>query len=359
MNKKCYICFVLAVMLLAILPMTAFAEAPAESILIEAGKAAKNEDGSYRFSKLDLSGAGIVGVQVSFADQMRPGDSLVAPKELPEGITANENLTSHAMLSFDIDPAVADTAAVEAFLQGLSFTKGEQTKELLVYFNVTAEKLYQQVFYFAANDKYYEIFFCPCCAIPIRHMDQETLVATDDTFPVVRGYSQNIGKLAQNVSYRGMQGKPARIPDEATDNFLWEVLNFGATIGAIHTEDGWYWMDEKGEASADKVEYARIAETEPRYGEFLHYSINLQKEDDGRHGLRSAAGNHSCTGYLIEYDKGFLAQNNASAEAFATTVGMAGGASTVWMGWAAIGVLALAGLCWAILIKVKQKKKPE
>lgn len=359
MNQRRCLCFIFAIVLLALLPMTAFAEAPTGGLSVVAGKAVKNEDGSYRFSELKVSGAGIVGAQVSFADQMRAGDGLVVPQELPQGITANENLTSHAMLSFDIDPAVADSAAVEAFLQGLSFTKGEQTKELLVYFNVTTEKLYRQVFYFAANDKYYEIFTSPCCALPIRHMDQETFVATDDAYPVVRGYSQRIGQLAQYVNYRGMQGKPARIPDEATDNFLWEVLEFGATIGAIHTDDGWYWMDEKGEASGDKVEYDRIAQTEARYGKYLHYSINLQKENDGRHGIRSAGDNHACTGYLIEYDKGFQAQSGASTEVFATAVGAAGGASTVWMGWAAIGVLAVAGLCWAIVAKKKQKKKPE
>ena len=343
--------------MLTALPVGAFAEAPADALSIEVGRAEKEQDGSYRFSQLKLSGGPVLGVQVSFADQMRPGDALIAPGALPQGIVINENLTSHAMLSFDVDPAVADTKVVEEFLRSLCFTKGEQTKELQVYFDISSEKLFRQIYYNSANDKYYEIFYSPCCALPVRHMDKETFVQTDDPYPVVRGYSMRIGQLAQYVSYRGMQGKPARVPDEATDNFLWEVLEFGATIGAIHTDDGWYWMDEKGEPSGEKVEYTRIAETEPRYGIYLHYSINLQKQDDGRHGIRSAAQNHQCSGYLIEYDEAFPAQNSADIGAYAAAVGRVGGGSLLWLGWVAIGVLALAGLAWAMVYRRKQKNK--
>ena len=360
MRKTRVICLMLVAILLAGLPMSAFAQAGEQEIFIKAGQAQKQEDGSYRFEKLELSGGPVLGIQISFADQMRQGDALVAPEKLPEGIAANEALTSHAMLSFDVDPSKADAEEIEAFLRSLAFLKGEQTEELQVYFNLSGEKLYRQVFYFAANDTYYEIFFSPCCALPVRHMDMETFVQTEGVYPVVRGYSERLDQLAQYVTYRGMQGKPARVPDEATDNFLWEVLNFGATIGAIYVEDGWYWMDEKGEATSEKVEYARIAETEPRYGNYLHYSINYQKEDDGRHGLRSAAGNHQCTGYLIEYDSSLLAQDAGQAENYASDVGKAGGnGNLLWLGWVLIGILAAAGLAWAVWEKSKRKKGQE
>ena len=360
MRKTRVICLLLAAILMAGLPMSAFAQAEDRGIVIKAGQAKKQKDGSYRFEKLEFSGGPVLGIQVSFADQMRQGDALIVPEELPEGIAANEALTSHAMLSFDVDPEKANEEIIEAFLQSLAFSKGEETKELQVYFNLSGEKLYRQVFYFAANDAYYEIFFSPCCALPVRHMDMETFVQTEGIYPVVRGYSERLGQLAQHVTYRGMQGKPARVPDEETDNFLWGVLEFGATIGAIYVEDGWYWMDEKGEATAEKVEYARIAETEPRYGNYLHYSINYQKEDDGRHGLRSAAGNHQCTGYLIEYDSSLLAPDADQTELYASDIGKAGaGGNLLWLGWVLVGVLAVAGLSWAILEKSKRKKGQE
>ena len=358
MRRNKVICLLLAAILMAGLPMSALAQVEDRGIVIKAGQAKKQKDGSYRFEKLEFSGGPVLGIQVSFADQMRPGDALIVPEELPEGIAANEALTSHAMLSFDVDPEKANAEVIEAFLQSLAFSKGEETGELQVYFNLSGEKLYRQVFYFAANDAYYEIFFSPCCALPVRHMDMETFVQTEGIYPVVRGYSERLGQLAQHVTYRGMQGKPARVPDEATDNFLWEVLEFGATIGAIYVEDGWYWMDEKGEATSEKVAYARIAETEPRYGNYLHYSINYQKEDDGRHGLRSAAGNHQCTGYLIEYDSSLLAQDADRAELYASDIGKAGaGGNLLWLGWVLIGVLAAAGLSWAILEKNKRKRE--
>ena len=357
MKKTRFFCFFLAALLLMALPMGAFAEAPAGTLTIKTGKATKNESGAYQFSALELSGGPILGVQVSFADQMRPGDGLVVPGALPEGITANEMLTSHAMLSFDIDPAVADTGVVQAFLRSLSFTKGEQTKELQVYFDLSGDQIFRQVFYNSANDKYYEIFYSPCCALPVRYMDRETFVKTDDPYPVVRGYSQRIVRLAQYVMYRRMHRKPARIVDEDTDKFVWEVLEFGATIGAVDTDEGWYWMVEKGQASGDKVEYARIAETEARYGIYLHYSINLQKQDDGRHGIRSAAENHQCTGYLIEYDKSFLAQGGEGAGSYSTAIGKIGGGNLLWLGWVIVGLLAVAGLAWAVAYRQKQKKK--
>lgn len=357
MKKKVrYISLLLAFAML-LLPVSVFAEAPAGTFFIEPGKAAQNEDGSYSFPELKLSGEQIFGVQISFADQMRPGDGLISPQSLPEGISANEMLTSHAMLSFDVDPQLADTAAVEAFLRNLCFTKGEETEQLQVYFDVSGEALYRQVFYYAADDKYFEIFYSPCCALPVRHMDRETIVETEGVYPVVRGYSERLGQLAQYVTYRGMQGRPARIPDEATDNFLWEIQEFGATFGAIHTDDGWYWMDEKGEPSEDKVEYERIAQTEARYGPYIHYSINLQKQDDGRHGIRSAPGNHQCSGYLIEYDSSLPAQEQETLAPFASAVGIVSSENLLWIGWVAVGALALAGLIWAICAKQKRKKQ--
>ncbi len=360
MKKMRVICLLLVAILVAGLPIHALAEEKEQAISIDAGKAQKQKDGSYRFEKLQCSGGPVLGIQISFADQMRQGDALIAPEKLPDGIAANEALTSHAMLSFDVDPQKAGAEEIQAFLQSVAFSKGEETQELQVYFNLSGEKLYRQVFYFAANDTYYEIFFSPCCALPVRHMDMETFVQTEGVYPVVRGYSERLGQLAQYATYRGMQGKPARVPDEATDNFLWEVLEFGATIGAIYQEDGWYWMDEKGEATSEKVEYARIAETEPRYGNYLHYSINYQKEDDGRHGLRSAASNHQCTGYLIEYNHSLLAQDAGQAELYASDIGKAGGQNDLlWLGWVLIGVLAAAGLAWAIVEKRKRKKQQE
>ena len=117
MKKTRLLCFLLAAILLTALPVGAFAEAPTDALSIEVGRAEKEQDGSYRFSQLKLSGGPVLGVQVSFADQMRPGDALIAPGALPQGIVINENLTSHAMLSFDVDPAVADTKVVEEFLR--------------------------------------------------------------------------------------------------------------------------------------------------------------------------------------------------------------------------------------------------
>ena len=168
MRKIRVICLLLAAILLAGLPMSAFAQAGEQEISIKAGQAQKQKDGSYRFGKLECSGGPVLGIQISFADQMRPGDALIAPEKLPEGIAANEALTSHAMLSFDVDPEKANAEEIEAFLRSLAFLKGEQTEELQVYFNLSGEKLYRQVFYFAANDAYYEIFFSPCCALPVR-----------------------------------------------------------------------------------------------------------------------------------------------------------------------------------------------
>ena len=117
MRKTRVICLMLVAILLAGLPMSAFAQAGEQEIFIKAGQAQKPEDGSYRFEKLELSGGPVLGIQISFADQMRQGDALVAPEKLPEGIAANEALTSHAMLSFDVDPEKANAEDVESFLR--------------------------------------------------------------------------------------------------------------------------------------------------------------------------------------------------------------------------------------------------
>ena len=56
MRKIRAICLLLAAILLAGLPMSAFAQAEEQEISIKAGQAQKQKDGSYRFEKLELSG---------------------------------------------------------------------------------------------------------------------------------------------------------------------------------------------------------------------------------------------------------------------------------------------------------------
>ena len=62
MKKKVrYISLLLAFAML-LLPVSVFAEAPAGTFFIEPGKAAQNEDGSYSFPELELSGLRIAAL---------------------------------------------------------------------------------------------------------------------------------------------------------------------------------------------------------------------------------------------------------------------------------------------------------
>ena len=101
MRKTRVICLMLVAILLAGLPMSAFAQAGEQEIFIKAGQAQKQEDGSYRFEKLELSGGPVLGIQISFADQMRQGDALIAPEELPEGIAAKRPQSPPHQLCWD------------------------------------------------------------------------------------------------------------------------------------------------------------------------------------------------------------------------------------------------------------------
>ena len=128
MKKMRVICLLLAAILVAGLPIHALAEEKEQAISIDAGKAEKQKDGSYRFEKLQCSGGPVLGIQISFADQMHQGDALIAPEKLPDGIAANEALTSHAMLSFDVDPQKQAPRRFRRFYSRLHSPRGKKPR---------------------------------------------------------------------------------------------------------------------------------------------------------------------------------------------------------------------------------------